>query len=104
MNAYAWSFIAAVVLLAAACSSSYQPAQHESAAQVFSEACMGCHKPKAGQADKYFAMAAGHHNETYIVQKIRKGSLIMPSYPAFTDQQVAELAQFVLEHSSVKQD
>lgn len=97
------SVTVAIIFLAAACNSSYRPTQGEQAAQVFGEVCMGCHKPKADRDDAYFEMASADHNEAYITQKIRKGGMIMPRYAALTDQQVAELAQFVLQHSVVKE-
>lgn len=85
----------------AACGSNYIVPTGASGAQIFREACNGCHKAQ-DDPNVFFRIKAENRNLGSISSKINKGSLIMPAYANITGKHLQELSLFVLSHSVKK--
>lgn len=88
-----------IMLAMTGCTSSYLAPVSAGGAEIFSDACAGCHSSLKGSADTYFELDAAKHNATYVVTKVRSGGLRMPKFPGMTDAQLQSLAEFVVGHS-----
>ena len=85
----------------AACSSNYVVPAGASGAQIYREACSGCHKAK-DDPNVFFRIKAENRNLGSISNKISNGGLIMPAYANISGKSLQELSQFVLSHSVKK--
>lgn len=79
------------------CSNDYVPAPEAQAEHIFNSACLECHKPANNTS--IFRLKPENANANYIANKIQKGSFLMPAFSKFSEQDLAKLSTYLLEHS-----
>ena len=85
------------VLCLMGCSNDYTPSPDAQAEHIFNSACLECHRPANNTS--LFQLKPENANLTYISRKIQQGSFLMPAFPNFSEQDLAKLSQYLLEHS-----
>lgn len=79
------------------CNNDYAPNPDAQAEHIFNSACLECHKPANNTS--LFQLKPENANIAYITHKIQKGSFLMPAFPKFSEQDLAKLSHYLLEHS-----
>lgn len=94
------TIITASTLLALlnACSRDYTPEPQASGEEIYQAACAECHK--ADDKGAIFHIDPKNANPTYVIHKVKSGSLMMPSFPNIKAEDFKKLTAFVLTHSS----
>lgn len=92
-------YIFAGLILLAGCSREYTPDSQATGEQIFQAACLECHKP--GANGSIYTLKAKHANAAHISEKVRAGSLLMPSFPKLKDDDLLKISTYALEHSAV---
>lgn len=92
-------FIIAGLILLVGCSREYAPDSRATGEQIFQAACLECHKP--GANGSIYMLKAKNANTAYISEKVRAGSLLMPSFPKLKADDLLKISTYALEHSAV---
>ena len=91
---------AVAVLSGCAGSKDYAPAEGTSGQEIFSQACVGCHGAISDtELTTFWEISAENANAAYVVEKIGKGSMTMPSFPKIKGAELEAITAFVLEHN-----
>jgi len=91
---------AVAVLSGCAGSKDYAPAAGTSGQEIFSQACVGCHGAISDtELTTFWEISAENANAAYVVEKIGKGSMTMPSFPKINGAELEAITAFVLEHN-----
>jgi hypothetical protein len=88
--------------LQTACTRDYAPNSDMNGEQIYQAACFECHKP-ANNGSIYF-LKTQQANIYFISNKIKFGSLLMPSFPNLGSAKLSKISHFVLEHAEITGD
>ncbi len=83
------------------CSRDYTPPPQASGEEIFQSACAECH-----QADKQgalFSLSKKNANRTYIIHKVKSGSISMPAFVKLKTADLDKLGDYVLQNIQIEQ-
>lgn len=86
------------LVLLNACSRDYAPDPKASGEEIYQAACVECHT--ADDKGVIFHIDPKNANPTYVIHKVKSGSLMMPSFPNIKAEDFKKLTAFVLANSS----
>lgn len=84
------------------CAREYAPDSQATGEQIYQAACMECHKPTANGS--VYTLKAKYANAGYIEEKVRGGSLLMPSFPNIKTDDLTKISTYVLVHSVIVEE
>ncbi|SFP75066.1 cytochrome c551 [Nitrosomonas cryotolerans] len=93
---------AAVLFILAGCGASndYTPVADATGEEIFSTACTGCHKPLSGSVA--MILSEDMANKDAILNKVKSGSMRMPSFTNIQGEAADRLADYILANSQAK--
>jgi mono/diheme cytochrome c family protein len=80
------------------CSKDYSPSEKSTGESMYQTACVQCHKKDDNGI--IFAFDPENANVTYITERVKNGSLMMPKFPNIKDDQLKKLSDYVLKNST----
>lgn len=102
MRACLFALGGALLLSITGCSRDYAPADTASGEDIYKAACSECHK--TNDNGSILQLSKDQSNIEYIAQKVRSGSLLMPSFPNVQTDDLNKIATYMLEHSTLDRD
>ena len=94
------SILSLTLLVLGACSRDYSPDPKASGEEIYLAACAECHK--ADDKGTIFHIDPKNANPTYVIHKVKSGSILMPSFPNIKAGDFKNLTAFVLANSSTE--
>jgi cytochrome c551 len=82
------------------CSKDYSPSEKATGESMYQTACVQCHKKD--EKGIIFTFNRENAKVTHIIERIKKGSLMMPKFPNINDEQLSQLSDYILKNSTVK--
>jgi mono/diheme cytochrome c family protein len=97
-----YSLLLVVITLLVACANDYLPDKSATGQQIYKEACVSCHSGKSTDSSKYWIINKNNANKGYVIDKVKRGSLTMPSFKNINTEDLEKISKFVLEHSIIE--